>query len=469
MSRSGSRPRANARRASSRRSSPARRGLCRRSSAPRSPGPGSSTSCCATGGSRRRWPRSSMPGRASARARPGSASASRSRWSRPTRRGRSRSRRPGTARSATRVARLLALAGHEVEREYYYNDAGAQMERFRASVEAVRRGEEPPEDGYKGDYVARAGAGARRPGAGDAASGSRRRWSGSGSTSTRGRCRASSRSGCRSCCPGWTRTSEDGARLGALVRVRRRRGPGAASAPRRGDADLPGRRRRLPRRQARARLRPGDLRARRRPPRHAQLVRGGRAHARLRPRARRGAALPARPPDPGRRAGEDVEAARATSSSSTTSSTRSASTPPAGTWSTAAPTRRSRSTSTSPPSGREKNPVYYVQYAHARIAGILRNAGGAAGSAEPPAPLAPEERDLVKRLAGVPRDRRGGGRAARPAGDPDVRDPRRRRLPPLLPPPPGARERRAGFRLGLCRATRTVIASLPRPGRGRGA
>ncbi len=52
------------------------------------------------------------------------------------------------------VARLLAFAGHEVEREYYYNDAGAQMERFHASVEAVRRGEEPPEDGYRGDYVA---------------------------------------------------------------------------------------------------------------------------------------------------------------------------------------------------------------------------------------------------------------------------------------------------------------------------
>jgi arginyl-tRNA synthetase len=51
------------------------------------------------------------------------------------------------------VARLLEFAGHEVEREYYYNDAGAQMERFRASVEAFRRGEEPPEDGYSGDYV----------------------------------------------------------------------------------------------------------------------------------------------------------------------------------------------------------------------------------------------------------------------------------------------------------------------------
>jgi arginyl-tRNA synthetase len=52
------------------------------------------------------------------------------------------------------VARLLEFAGHDVEREYYYNDAGAQMELFQASVEAVRRGEEPPEDGYRGPYIA---------------------------------------------------------------------------------------------------------------------------------------------------------------------------------------------------------------------------------------------------------------------------------------------------------------------------
>src|SRR5207247_8668885 len=51
------------------------------------------------------------------------------------------------------VARLLELGGNEVEREYYYNDSGTQMERFRASVEAVRRGEEPPTDGYRGEYV----------------------------------------------------------------------------------------------------------------------------------------------------------------------------------------------------------------------------------------------------------------------------------------------------------------------------
>jgi arginyl-tRNA synthetase len=51
------------------------------------------------------------------------------------------------------VARLLEFGGDDVSREYYYNDSGGQMDRFRASVEAVRRGEEPPEDGYRGDYI----------------------------------------------------------------------------------------------------------------------------------------------------------------------------------------------------------------------------------------------------------------------------------------------------------------------------
>src|SRR5258707_4306460 len=50
----------------------------------------------------------------------------------------------------------------------------------------------------------------------------------------------------------------------------------------------------------------------------------------------------------------------------------------------------------------QKNPVYYVQYAHARIAGILRNAGDAPISTEPEGPLAPEERELIKRLAEFP-------------------------------------------------------------------
>jgi arginyl-tRNA synthetase len=62
----------------------------------------------------------------------------------------------GSARNAAygdSVARLLELAGHDVEREYYYNDVGRQIELFRESVDARRRGEEPPEDGYSGAYV----------------------------------------------------------------------------------------------------------------------------------------------------------------------------------------------------------------------------------------------------------------------------------------------------------------------------
>jgi len=54
------------------------------------------------------------------------------------------------------VARLLEFAGHEVEREFYVNDAGTQIEQFRASIEALRRGEEPPEGGYTGAYMAEA-------------------------------------------------------------------------------------------------------------------------------------------------------------------------------------------------------------------------------------------------------------------------------------------------------------------------
>ena len=51
------------------------------------------------------------------------------------------------------LARLLTFGGNEVEREYYVNDHGTQIDLFRASVEARRHGEEPPEGGYLGDYV----------------------------------------------------------------------------------------------------------------------------------------------------------------------------------------------------------------------------------------------------------------------------------------------------------------------------
>jgi arginyl-tRNA synthetase len=51
------------------------------------------------------------------------------------------------------LARILSFGGHEVEREYYLNDMGRQVRQFGESIAARMRGEEPPEDGYRGDYV----------------------------------------------------------------------------------------------------------------------------------------------------------------------------------------------------------------------------------------------------------------------------------------------------------------------------
>jgi arginyl-tRNA synthetase len=51
------------------------------------------------------------------------------------------------------LARLLEFAGNDVTREYYVNDTGTQVLRFGESIKARARGEEPPEDGYRGDYV----------------------------------------------------------------------------------------------------------------------------------------------------------------------------------------------------------------------------------------------------------------------------------------------------------------------------
>jgi arginyl-tRNA synthetase len=60
------------------------------------------------------------------------------------------------------LARLLSAAGYEVFREYYINDAGKQMERFGASLharylQALGREAEVPEDGYQGEYLAELG------------------------------------------------------------------------------------------------------------------------------------------------------------------------------------------------------------------------------------------------------------------------------------------------------------------------
>jgi arginyl-tRNA synthetase len=51
------------------------------------------------------------------------------------------------------VANLLAAQGAEVHREYYLNDAGTQLDVFGASLYARYQGESPPENGYQGDYL----------------------------------------------------------------------------------------------------------------------------------------------------------------------------------------------------------------------------------------------------------------------------------------------------------------------------
>jgi arginyl-tRNA synthetase len=63
----------------------------------------------------------------------------------------------GHARNAAygdALARLFSFVGHDVTREFYINDFGSQVENFGRSVQARARGEDVPPDGYVGDYVA---------------------------------------------------------------------------------------------------------------------------------------------------------------------------------------------------------------------------------------------------------------------------------------------------------------------------
>ncbi|MEU5693600.1 arginine--tRNA ligase [Actinosynnema sp. NPDC020468] len=51
------------------------------------------------------------------------------------------------------LGRILAANGGDVTREYYFNDAGAQIDRFVRSLIAAAKGEPAPEDGYAGGYI----------------------------------------------------------------------------------------------------------------------------------------------------------------------------------------------------------------------------------------------------------------------------------------------------------------------------
>ena len=295
------------------------------------------------------------------------------------------------------VARMLELAGHDVGREYYYNDAGTQMERFRASVEAVRRGEEPPEDGYHGTYVEEL---TRLEG--DPVPNMLHQIE---ATLERFRIHFDS----------WTRQSEIEAEIpDALAALPTYEHEGAVwvrtsdfgddkdrvairsnGQPTYFAADAAYIRHKLERFDraiyvlgadhhgtrnwyaAVARMLGYDLdRVEVLLYQLVHLTRGG---EQMKMSKRRGDVvflddfvdeigvdaarwyLVNRGPDQPIEIDVDLAAERS-----------------------------------------EKNPVYYVQYAHARIAGIMRNAGGAAVSAEPPPELAPEERDLIKRLMEFP-------------------------------------------------------------------
>jgi arginyl-tRNA synthetase len=51
------------------------------------------------------------------------------------------------------LGRVLQMTGADVTREYYFNDHGAQIDRFARSLLASAKGEPAPEDGYGGDYI----------------------------------------------------------------------------------------------------------------------------------------------------------------------------------------------------------------------------------------------------------------------------------------------------------------------------
>ena len=51
------------------------------------------------------------------------------------------------------LGRVLEASGAEVTREYYFNDHGAQIDRFSRSLAAAAKGEPTPDDGYAGDYI----------------------------------------------------------------------------------------------------------------------------------------------------------------------------------------------------------------------------------------------------------------------------------------------------------------------------
>ncbi|MFL5961213.1 MAG: arginine--tRNA ligase [Gaiellaceae bacterium] len=352
------------------------------------------------------------------------------------------------------VARLFELFGHEVEREYYYNDSGAQMERFRASVEAVRRGEDPPEDGYRGAYIHDLAA--LR---GDPVPLMLKEIE---VTLERFRIRFDS----------WRLQSELEGRLPDLLpRIDTYEKDGALWARSSGYGDD----------EDRVLLRSGDRSPTYRAADVAYLVDklergfdraiyvlGADHHG-----TRNWYAAVARMLgyDPARvevllyqlvhltRGGEQAKMSKRRGDVVFLDEFMGEIGVDAARWYLVnrGPDQTMEIDVDLAAERSQKNPVYYVQYAHARIAGILRNAGDAAVSAEPAAALAAEERELVKRLAELPavvadalvrRGPQGVPAYAIRVADDFHRFYHEHRV---------LESEQQAFRLGLCRATRAVI------------
>ena len=351
------------------------------------------------------------------------------------------------------VARLLEFAGHKVEREFYVNDTGEQIERFRASVEARARGEEPPEDGYQGDYLLEIAA------------------RGSDPVETMLAMIVDTLERFRVHIVSWVRQSQVEEELdAALAELPLYEEVGARWMPttRWGDDK--------DRVVVRSDGRPTYFAADLAYLRH-KLARGfdrllyvlGADHHGYVARLRAAAAAFGHDPDEVEvliyqlvnltSAGEARKVSKRRGDVVFLDALLDEIGVDAARWFLVArgheqaididvDLARERS---------DKNPVHYVQYAHARIAGILRNAGSAELGGPAPAELAPEERELVKRLADFPlvaaeaTERRGAHAiptyAIRVADDFHRFYHHHRVL--------GSDAQ--AFRLGLCRATQLVI------------
>ena len=353
------------------------------------------------------------------------------------------------------VARLLEFSGHDVSREYYYNDSGGQMDRFRASVDAVRRGEEPPEDGYRGDYIRELAA---EPG--DPVPAMLHEIE---KTLERFRIHFDS----------WERQSVVEQRLPELLpKLDTYEKDGALWARSSAYGDD----------EDRVLLRSGDrsptYRAADVPYLVEKLERGydvaiyvlGADHHGTRNWYAAVARMLGYDPDRVEvllyqlvhltKGGEQARMSRRRGDIVFLDDFLDEIGVDAARWFLVnrGPDQTIEIDVDLAAERSQKNPVYYVQYAHARIAGILRNAGGAAVDPSPAHPLAPEERELVKRLAELPTVVREATERRGPQGIPAyairVADDFHR----FYHEHRVLESEQQAFRLALCRATQTVIA-----------